>query len=89
MIASGLFFAFKMTIDHQINLLLNSLFTGFCVERHDTIKTFQPEPFWVIQITAQVTEHRKLNLEWMRMRLFDRDLALAFYKKVKDSKNAR
>ena len=62
---------------------------GFCVERHDVIKTFQPEPFWVIQVAVQATEYRKLVLEWERVRLFDREVASTFHQKIKDVKQAK
>lgn len=62
---------------------------GFCVERHDTIKTFQPEPFWLIQVSVQATEFRKLVLEWERVRLFDREVASTFHQKIKDCKQAK
>lgn len=27
---------------------------GFCVERHDQIQTFKPEPYWVVQVMPQL-----------------------------------
>lgn len=62
---------------------------GFCVERHDSIKTFQPEPFWEIKVAVQATEFRKLVLDWERVRLFDREVASTFHQKMKDVKQAR
>lgn len=45
---------------------------GFCVERHDQITTFKPEPYWVLNTTVEVPGNsetsRKLQLEWERGR---------------------
>jgi len=62
---------------------------GFCVERHDTIQTFKPEPFWTIQAAVQVSEFRKLTLDWDRVRLFDREVAVMFHQRIKDCKQAK
>jgi len=43
----------------------------------------------VIQVSVQATEFRKLNLEWERVRLFDREVASAFHQKIKDCKQAK
>ena len=57
---------------------------GFCVERHDQIQTFKPETFWVIQTTVEVREtERKLQIEWERVRSFDKDVALMFLSQIK------
>ncbi len=47
---------------------------NFCVERHQAIVAFQPEPFWVVRPAASKAGER-LELEWERGRLFDQDVA--------------
>jgi DNA topoisomerase III len=59
------------------------------VERHDAIQTFKPEPFWTLQVVVQVTEFRKLTLDWDRVRIFDREVAVMFHQKIKDAKQAK
>ncbi|XP_052797572.1 DNA topoisomerase 3-beta-1-like [Mya arenaria] len=63
---------------------------GFCVDRHDRIQSFKPEPFWVIQvqITSQGTD-RTLNLEWERVRMFDKEVAQMFVGLIKTVDHAR
>lgn len=47
---------------------------NFCVERHQAIVAFQPEPFWVVRpLVSRAGE--KLELEWERGRMFDQDVA--------------
>lgn len=62
---------------------------GFCVERHDAIQTFQPEPFWTLQLLVDVSEFRKLTLDWARVRVFDREVADLFHARVQDAKQAK
>ena len=59
------------------------------MERHDAIQTFKPEPFWTLQVVVQVTEFRKLTLDWDRVRIFDREVAVMFHQKIKDAKQAK
>lgn len=59
---------------------------GFCVQRHDEIQTFKPEPFWFIQVVVGSPE---LKLSWSRCRVFDKDVAMMFLSLVKDAKEAR
>jgi DNA topoisomerase III len=47
---------------------------GFCVERHDEIKCFTPEPFWCLDVHVEIGG-RSLPLDWKRKRLFDEDIA--------------
>uniref|UniRef100_T1JEW7 DNA topoisomerase n=1 Tax=Strigamia maritima TaxID=126957 RepID=T1JEW7_STRMM len=60
---------------------------GFCVERHDAIQTFKPEPFWTINVQVMHAE-KKMNLEWERIRLFDREVIQLFLNNVKNAKQA-
>jgi DNA topoisomerase III len=52
---------------------------GFCVERHDEIKTFSPEPFWSLDVSVEVGNStgagRVVRLNWTRQRVFDEDVA--------------
>ena len=50
---------------------------GFCVDRHDEIKTFSPEPFWSVDVCVDVGG-RPVKLDWSRKRLFDEDICRAF-----------
>ena len=43
---------------------------GFCVERHDVIQTFTPEPYWVIE-TSITAENTEIPLTYSRGRIFD------------------
>jgi DNA topoisomerase III len=47
---------------------------GFCVERHDEIKCFTPEPFWSLDVHVEIGG-RSFSLDWKRRRLFDEDIA--------------
>lgn len=54
---------------------------NFCVERHQKIASFQPEPFWVVR--PHVTKGgQRISPEWGRGRLFDLDVAQVFKKLV-------
>ena len=56
---------------------------NFCVERHQKIAAFQPEPFWVVR--PHVSKGgQSISLEWARGRLFDVDVAQVFRKVVAD-----
>lgn len=61
---------------------------NFCVERHQVIQTFQPEPFWTVRPQATKAGHR-LALEWARGRLFDRDAGICFQKLVSEARVLR
>lgn len=34
--------------------MISTLSTGFCVERHDIIKTFKSEPYWTIDVILKL-----------------------------------
>ena len=59
---------------------------SFCVERHDRIQSFQPEPFWAIVPTIQ-KDSQSIQLTWDRERLFDRNIAQLFLNSI-ESRNA-
>ena len=57
---------------------------NFCVERHQKIASFQPEPFWVVR--PQVSKGgQRIAPEWGRGRLFDLDVAQVLKKLVSDA----
>ncbi|GFN93892.1 DNA topoisomerase [Plakobranchus ocellatus] len=56
---------------------------GFCVERHDKIQSFKPEPYWVINVTVSLPDGKSLKLDWERVRLFDREVANMFVSRIK------
>lgn len=58
---------------------------GFCVQRHDEIQTFKPESFWYIQVSVGDPETK---LEWSRVRIFEKEIAMIFLNKVKEAKQA-
>ena len=65
---------------------------GFCVERHDQITTFKPEPYWVLNTIVEVPgseTSRKLPLEWERGRCFDKEVAVMFMQQVKGQGQAK
>ena len=48
---------------------------GFCVERHDQIQTFSPEPYWVIETSIIVADGSDIDLLHSRSRIFDQQCA--------------
>lgn len=57
---------------------------GFCVQRHDEIQQFKPEAFWFVQVTLD----QDVKLEWQRVRIFEKEIAMIFFNIVKDNKEA-
>lgn len=65
---------------------------GFCVDRHDKIQTFQPQPYWVISPTLQSCKDESalsLSVSWDREREFDQKIAKQYFTKVKAQARAR
>lgn len=61
---------------------------NFCVERHQKIASFQPEPFWVVR--PHVSKGgQSITLEWGRGCLFDMDIAQMFKKVVTDGQQLK
>lgn len=59
---------------------------GFCVERHDKIQSFIPEPFWVIVVkvrSATPGNSTELTLDWAREREFKQAVAKNCLSEVK------
>ncbi|KAF5836440.1 DNA topoisomerase [Dunaliella salina] len=61
---------------------------NFCVERHQAIVSFQPEPFWVVRPHVSKASS-KLDLEWDRGRLFDQEIATVYATMVREAKRLR
>ncbi|GFR42563.1 hypothetical protein Agub_g3474, partial [Astrephomene gubernaculifera] len=61
---------------------------NFCVERHQTIVSFQPEPFWSVRPRASKAGS-PLELEWDRGRVFDQDVGAMYAALVRDAKRLR
>ncbi|XP_063979754.1 DNA topoisomerase 3-beta-1 [Diachasmimorpha longicaudata] len=61
---------------------------GFCVQRHDEIQTFKPDPYWVLQVTIKTTEGQDMVLSWARGRSFDKEIANIFLSHVKEHEQA-
>mmetsp|Transcript_6206 Transcript_6206/g.17343 ORF Transcript_6206/g.17343 Transcript_6206/m.17343 type:complete len:395 (+) Transcript_6206:942-2126(+) len=59
----------------------------FCVQRHQRIVSFQPEPFWTIRPHIR-KGGESVILEWSRGRVFDIEVGAMFHKQVLDSKKA-
>jgi DNA topoisomerase-3 len=57
---------------------------AFCVERHDRIQSFQPEPFWTISPTV-IQADLPIKLTWMRERLFDKQVTSVFMTAVEEA----
>ncbi|KAI3414013.1 hypothetical protein GPALN_011479 [Globodera pallida] len=61
---------------------------AFCVERHDEIVDFKPQPYWLLQAEVELPGSgggmcRTLELEWCRERQLNRGVAQTFLNKVK------
>ncbi|ORX62280.1 prokaryotic type I DNA topoisomerase [Hesseltinella vesiculosa] len=59
---------------------------SFCVERHDRIQSFQPEPFWSIVPTI-VKNETPIRMEWMRARLFDKPVTSVLMTSVEEAQS--
>lgn len=61
---------------------------GFCVDRHDKIQSFQPEPYWVLMVNVGIPGGPNLQLDWDKGREFNQNTAKSIMNKVKSSKKA-
>ncbi|GBF93668.1 DNA topoisomerase [Raphidocelis subcapitata] len=61
---------------------------NFCVERHQAIVAFQPEPYWVVA-PAVAKGGDRLPLDWGRGRVFDADVAALLHANVRAARTAR
>ncbi|XP_014227771.1 DNA topoisomerase 3-beta-1 [Trichogramma pretiosum] len=61
---------------------------GFCVQRHDEIQTFKPDPYWVLQLTVKSPDGQDVVLSWSRVRSFDKEVANIFLSHVKEHEYA-
>lgn len=62
---------------------------GFCVQRHDEIQTFKPDPYWVVQVTVKSSDGQDVILNWSRVRCFDKEIANIFLAHAKEHDQAR
>lgn len=58
---------------------------SFCVERHDRIQGFQPEPFWSVNVTVTKSD-MPVKLSWLRERVFDHQVGTLFANMVDEAK---
>ena len=56
---------------------------GFCVDRHDRIQSFKPEPYWILDMSIKVPNAGSLKCSWKRERVFNKDVANLFLSQVK------
>ncbi len=61
---------------------------GFCVDRHDEISSFKPEPFWSLDVSVSASTGSQVALQWQRGRLFDAEVATTFMKIVSGDNNS-
>src|SRR5690349_1653022 len=63
---------------------------SFCVERHDRIQSFTPEPFWNLAVNVQKKEsgQQPVKIHWLRQRVFDKNVGNLLMKMIKDEKEA-
>ncbi|RWS16329.1 DNA topoisomerase 3-beta-1-like protein [Dinothrombium tinctorium] len=61
---------------------------GFCVDRHDKIQSFQPQPYWVLQVSLQGKSGPTINVDWEREREFNQSTAKSYLRRVKSQKKA-
>ncbi|CAG2163578.1 unnamed protein product [Oppiella nova] len=65
---------------------------GFCVDRHDKIQTFKPEPYWVLSVSVRSATNEcspTMTLEWDRGREFNQNTAKSYLNSVKSQKRAK
>uniref|UniRef100_F6ST44 DNA topoisomerase n=2 Tax=Ciona intestinalis TaxID=7719 RepID=F6ST44_CIOIN len=62
---------------------------GFCVDRHDKIQSFKPEPFWMIDVSVKCPNNGpSITLEWARGRIFEQPVAKMYLSIIKENKIA-
>lgn len=62
---------------------------GFCVDRHDKILSFQPEPYWVLVVNVgSPSKGLNFTLDWDRGREFNNNIAKSYFNKVKSQRTA-
>ncbi|MCL4134848.1 UNVERIFIED_CONTAM: hypothetical protein GTU68_025983, partial [Idotea baltica] len=62
---------------------------GFCVERHDFIKSFKSETYWTLQVKVVSEAGKEMLLAWERCRSFEKDVANIFLNNVAEHKKAK
>ncbi|GMR36093.1 hypothetical protein PMAYCL1PPCAC_06288, partial [Pristionchus mayeri] len=56
---------------------------AFCVNRHDEIVNFRPEPYWVIQTTFEARDGSAVKGDWARQRVHDPAEAQMYLERVR------
>lgn len=69
--------------------MIKTLFSGFCVERHDQIVGFEPQPYWVVDVTVSSPGDNSLNLNWQKEREFNRVTASQVLNYIRTHKYAK
>ena len=54
----------------------------------DAITNHKPEPYWVVQLVLEAGEQKRLNVDWERVRSFDKEVAVMFLQMVKSQTEA-
>ncbi|RHZ74167.1 hypothetical protein Glove_227g145 [Diversispora epigaea] len=61
---------------------------SFCVSRYDQIQSFSPESYWSLAVTV-ANNDQDINVNWERVRVFDKHVASLFQDTIKDLKEAK
>ncbi|CAD7694740.1 unnamed protein product [Ostreobium quekettii] len=61
---------------------------NFCVERHQKIISFEPEPFWTVRVHV-AKSGLQVQFDWERGRVFDQAVGAMFQKSVQDGKSLK
>ncbi len=65
---------------------------GFCVDRHDKIQSFKPEPYWVLSVTVRLANSESsqpITLDWDKGREFNHNTAKSYLNLIKSQKRAK
>jgi DNA topoisomerase IA len=58
------------------------------VDQAEKIKKFIPEPFWRIELTAEIDEDTNLTLKWFRGKVYDQTIVKAIKYRMGDVESA-
>ena len=63
---------------------------AFVIQRHDAILSFQPQPYWVLDVTVlSPNSGGKMHLSWSRERELDRNRAVFLLSQVRGARHAK